>query len=298
MASQILPSTQDIWKEWLLERRFAGDEAVMQKVLDDFLYPVRDKILNRANIQENEVLLDVGCGDGLVAFGAVERLNSGQVIFCDISQDLLDHVEILAQQMEISDCCHFLNASAETLSAVADASVNVVTTRSVLIYVADKRQAFNEFFRVLKPGGRISLFEPINRFGYPPPQHIFLGCDVTPIMEITDKLKSVFIKLQPLETDPMLNFDERDLVEMAETAGFDEICLDLKIEIKPFPDFRTWENLMNTAGNPKIPTLAEAMDQVLSEAEKREFVSYLRPLVEVGEGKVRSSLAYLWAVKW
>ena len=42
--------------------------------------------------------------------------------------------------------------------------MDIVTTRSVLIYVEDKRRAFEEFFRVLKPGGRISLFEPINRF--------------------------------------------------------------------------------------------------------------------------------------
>jgi arsenite methyltransferase len=40
-----------------------------------------------------------------------------------------------------------------------------LTTRSVLIYVADKAGAFREFHRVLRPGGRISLFEPINRYG-------------------------------------------------------------------------------------------------------------------------------------
>jgi ubiquinone/menaquinone biosynthesis C-methylase UbiE len=48
-----------------------------------------------------------------------------------------------------------------------DASVDAVTTRSVLIYVAQKQQVIHEFCRVLKPGGRLSLFEPINRFGEP-----------------------------------------------------------------------------------------------------------------------------------
>jgi len=58
--------------------------------------------------------------------------------------------------------CEFVHASAEDLSVLEDASVDVVTTRSVLIYVPDKRRTFEEFHRVLKPGGRLSIFEPIN----------------------------------------------------------------------------------------------------------------------------------------
>ena len=38
-----------------------------------------------------------------------------------------------------------------------------MTSRSVLIYVRNKRQAVGEFFRVLPGGGRISLAEPLNR---------------------------------------------------------------------------------------------------------------------------------------
>ncbi|MFQ5399034.1 MAG: class I SAM-dependent methyltransferase [Anaerolineae bacterium] len=289
---------QDIWKEWLLERRFGGDQALMQKTLSEFLYPIRDRVLDHAALQEGETLLDVGCGDGLIAFGALERLNAGRVIFGDISQDLLDHVSALARQMGVSSRCQFLQVAADDLSPIADASVDVVTTRSVLIYVEDKAEAFREFHRVLKPGGRISLFEPINRFGYPSPRHRFWGFDVTPVMEIAGKLKAHYQALQPPESDPMLNFDERDLVEMAAKAGFDEIYLDLKIELKPFPaSFLKWENLLNVAGNPRIPTMAEAMDQVLTKAEKERFIVHLRPLVERGERRARSALAYLWAVK-
>ncbi len=297
MTTQVSHSTQDIWKEWLLKRRFGGNQAVMKKALHEFFYPVRDKILDNASIQENETLLDVGCGDGLIAFGALERLKSGQVIFCDISQELLTHVELLAKQMQVSYRCQFLKAAADDLSALEDATADIVTTRSVLIYVENKPKALNEFYRVLKPGGRISLFEPINAYAYPPPRHMFRGFDVSPIMEITDKIKSVYIDLQPSETDPMLNFDERDLVEMAEAVGFDEITLELVIQVKQSSRYRTWEQFMNTAGNPKIPTIAEAIEQILSETEKDLFVSYLRPLVEAKEGKTKSALAYLWARK-
>ncbi len=56
----------------------------------DSLYPVRDKILDHANMGEGNVLLDVGCGDGLIAFGALEKVKTSRVIFSDISQDLLN----------------------------------------------------------------------------------------------------------------------------------------------------------------------------------------------------------------
>jgi arsenite methyltransferase len=67
-----------------------------------------------------------------------------------------------AEAMGVSERCSFVRASAEDLTGIADASVDVVTTRSVLIFVADKDRAFGEFFRVLTPGGRASLHEPIN----------------------------------------------------------------------------------------------------------------------------------------
>ena len=49
--------------------------------------------------------------------------------------------------------CTFVRAAADSLDGVRDASVDAVTTRSVLIYVKDKAAAFREFYRVLKPGG-------------------------------------------------------------------------------------------------------------------------------------------------
>jgi SAM-dependent methyltransferase len=39
--------------------------------------------------------------------------------------------------------------------------VDVVVTRAVLAYVTEKKTALGEFFRILKPGGRISIAEPI-----------------------------------------------------------------------------------------------------------------------------------------
>ncbi len=68
-------STQDQWAQWLLERRHGGDLERHDSVIDA-LIPVRDQVLDKANPAQGEVLLDVGTGDGLIAFGALPRLES------------------------------------------------------------------------------------------------------------------------------------------------------------------------------------------------------------------------------
>jgi len=290
-------SKLDIWAQWLLHRRSRDDPEWAKTILVNFLFPIRDKVLSHANLNEGETLLDVGCGDGLIAFGALEKVKTSRVIFSDISQDLLDHSEALAREMQISERCTFLLASADDLHAIEAESVEVVTTRSVLIYVSAKQRAFHEFFRVLKPKGRLSIFEPINRFSWPEPPHLFNGYDVTPVTEIADKLKDLYNRIQPQDSDPMMDFDERDLLVFAEKAGFSEINLELQVQVNPRPNIGDWEAFIRYAGNPKIPTLEEAMSQVLTAQEIKKFTAHLRPLVDTGQGTSRMALAYLWAAK-
>lgn len=290
-------SVPDQWARWLLERRHGGDPERHKAVLEQ-LYPVRDRVLANARVTEGDTVLDVGCGDGLVGFGALARVGEhGRVIFSDISQDLLEHCRSLARQMGVLDRCRFARARAEDLSPIADASVDVVTTRSVLIYVAAKARAFREFYRVLRPGGRLSIFEPINRFGFPEPEHLFWGYDVSPVLGIAARVRAVYRGAQPLDADPMLDFDERDLMAFAEEAGFVEIHLELRADIAPVARGCKWETFLRTAPNPKAPTLAEAMDEALTPEEARRFAAHLRPLVERGQATRRSAVAYLWAMK-
>ena len=232
----------------------------------------------------------------MIAFGALERFATCRVIFSDISEDLLKHVETLAQKMDVHDRCEFVHASADDLSKLEDGSVDAVTTRSVLIYVSAKQKAFDEFYRVLRPGGQLSIFEPINRFAFPEPPNRFGGYDVTPVADIARKLEAVYHRIQPPDIDPMTDFDERDLVSQAEKAGFFEIHLELQIEIRPH-ESGDWSAFLYTAGNPKIPTLAEAMEQILTSAEAERFTNHVRPLVEAKQGTHRFAVAYLWAVK-
>src|ERR1700690_12459 len=107
----------DRWHRWLLDARFGGDAAFREKYLKETLYPVRDAVLDQAQLRPDDSLLDVGAGDGLIAFGALARLGpSSRVIFSDISQDLPDHCRRAAAAEGLLDRCDFVLAAADSLA--------------------------------------------------------------------------------------------------------------------------------------------------------------------------------------
>jgi len=121
----------DRWHRWLLDVRHRGDAGYRERLLSESLYQWRDEVLDRAGVAPGGTVLDVGSGDGLIAFGALDRVGAdGHVIFSDISQDLLDHCREVAASEGVLDRCSFVRAGADSLAGVADASVDTVTTRS------------------------------------------------------------------------------------------------------------------------------------------------------------------------
>lgn len=286
---------EDQWAAWLSKRRHGGDPELLRRTLE-YLAPVRDRVVAGARLAEGDTVLDVGCGDGLIGFAAAEAVGaSGSVTFSDVSEQLLDRCAELAAEAGIADRCRFVRAAASDLSPVDAGSVDAVTLRSVLIYETDKAAAFTEFHRVLRPGGRLSLFEPINRFGADETDPArFMGRDLASVADLAAKVKAVYDAIQPPDTDPMLDFDERDLLRLAEVAGFAEIHLRLDADIEA-PEPTPWNAFLHQSGNPRIPTFAEAMDQALTAQETARLTARLRPQVEAGHGRQPSAVAYLTA---
>lgn len=289
----------DHWSRWLRERRDAGDERQRTAILD-MLGPVRERVLAFAEPLDGATLLDVGTGDGLVGLAALERVGAqGRVIFSDISDALLAHAHEAVAARELLDRARFVSTQAADLAEIADGSVDVVTTRSVLIYVADKAGAFDAMYRVLRPGGRISLFEPINSLMYPEAADRFWGYDVSAVSALADKVKRTYREISDPAAATMLDFDDRDLVRLAEAAGFSRIHLECHIDVEARADMGAIdiETLLDSAPNPLAPTARESIDAALSADERDAFVAHLRRAVEAGDRLRRGAVAYLAASK-
>ncbi len=286
---------RDRWSQWITERRFGGDAGTAEATRANFLFPLRDRVLDAAEPLSDQRVLDVGCGDGLIGFGALER-GARQVIFSDISRDLLAECQRLADERGVRERCIFLEASADDLRGAETGTVDVVTVRSVLIYVADKASCFSEFARVLRVGGRVSIFEPVNRFAQREWTGMrFFGAELSSVASTAAKLREYYREFVG-DDDPMLDFDERDLVRFSEDAGFDPIDLVLRVEVRR-GDPTPWDVFLNTAGSPKLPTPAEAFAASLTERERADLTAHLRPLIESGETTRRAAHAYLRGVR-
>lgn len=284
--------TTDRWAQWLLTRRDGGSATLRTRYASDLAW-FRDGVLDRADLKPDDVLLDVGCGTGLIGFGALDRLGpDGRVIFSDVSQDLLDQCRRIADGDER---CSFVQSPAEHLAGVADASVDVVTTRSVLIYSDRKATAFAEFFRVLRPGGRLSLFEPINRFQLQHRPDELFGLGGSPVDDLIAKVGNVY-RGRP---QPMFDFDERDLMTWAETSGFEAVELDYRAQLDvPAEPISDWDALKRVAPNPLVPTYGEAIAATLTNDECERLDAHMAAVAAARTPTRRTTaMAFLRALR-
>jgi SAM-dependent methyltransferase len=147
-------------------------------------------------------------------------------------------------------------------------SVDVVTTRSVLIYLEDKKKCLAEFYRVLKPGGRVSLFEPVaDVYSSLGGRRTLLGLQLNINSEILKKLSEGRKTIGGGKDSTLAGFDERDFFKWADAIGFREIDIEMQLtkQHKPAPPI---EHFLEIRPNPLASTLQEIMDAVLSEDER------------------------------
>jgi len=111
------------WSEWL---------AAQEARLGAQLRQTRDFVLTNAGIRPGETVLDLGAGRGLLALAAAERVGvDGHVIAVDLDLGCLTALREAALTTTSGPQIRAVQTDATALP-LADASVDVVATRSVL----------------------------------------------------------------------------------------------------------------------------------------------------------------------
>jgi ubiquinone/menaquinone biosynthesis C-methylase UbiE len=294
----------DIWSEWLLHRRHADDpqwEPAVRQSVERYA----DRVLDNARLAPGMQLLDVGTGDGLVGLRAIARVGfTLQVQMTDISERMLRHAEQRAVELGVREQCKFLRCGADQLDGIGDETVDVVTTRAVLAYIADKGRALREFLRVLKPGGRVSLCEPVfqdDAFSTRALKTLLESrptAGLHPFMPLLHRWKAAQYPdtAEKIRKSPIANYSERDLIRVAQGAGFKELHLELHIDVIPSP-IPNWEAFLKSSPHPLAPPLSIILAEQFSVEERQLFETVMRPVVEDPRSLTTDRAAYLTACK-
>jgi len=107
-------------------------------------------------LKEGETVVDLGSGGGIDCFLAAKRVGpTGRVIGVDMTPEMIARARRNAAGSQIGNV-EFRLGEIEHLP-VEDGTVDAIISNCVVNLVPNKRQVFADAFRVLKPGGRMSL---------------------------------------------------------------------------------------------------------------------------------------------
>ncbi len=122
--------------------------------IDRRFVPVVEATIARAELEDEQQVLDLGTGTGAVAVCAAAIVGShGRVIGVDISPDMIAAARRVMAERGLTNVS-LREGRAETLP-VADGSMDVVLASLSLMYVIDRAAAAHEIARVLRSSGRL-----------------------------------------------------------------------------------------------------------------------------------------------
>ncbi|UCE17186.1 MAG: arsenite methyltransferase [Gemmatimonadota bacterium] len=113
-----------------------------------------------AGIKRGDTVVDLGSGAGNDAFITRSIVgDEGRVIGIDMTRDMVDKARVISEQMGYNNI-EFRTGDIENLPVEGN-SVDVVISNCVINLVPDKKKAFSEMHRILRPGAHFCISDVV-----------------------------------------------------------------------------------------------------------------------------------------
>lgn len=205
---------------WQLDER--GPEAYERYLVPELFAPWADHLVERAELQPGDRVLDVGCGTGIVARRAAPQVaDDGVVVGLDINEGMLDVARATAKERQLA--IEWRQGDATELP-FADESFDVGFCQQALQFIPDPGAALREMHRVLAPGGRLVL--GVLRSLEFNQAYVVLG----------DALEAhVGSEAAEMMRSPFPAWGESELRALLQEAGFESVTLTIDIRSLRYP---------------------------------------------------------------
>lgn len=121
--------------------------------------PEQDASLAALELENANTVLDFGSGPGFLALRIAELLGpGGEVHGVELNERFVNGARSRANEAGLEDRVHFHHVTDEQIPLPTQ-SVDRVICKNVLEYVPDVVHVLGQFFRVLKPGGRVLVMD-------------------------------------------------------------------------------------------------------------------------------------------
>jgi len=182
--------------------------------------PWASRLVQMANPQPGESILDVGCGTGIIARHVAPRVgSSGKVIGLDVNPNMLTIARAAADREDL--VIEWREGRAENLP-FPDNHFDLVLSQFSLMFFTDRPAALAEIHRVLRKGGRVYL-------------SVFQSIDHHPFYQTLDNVIQQRLGMSGVKDIFSLG-DADDLHKLLLNAGFQHIGIDQASMTARFPD--------------------------------------------------------------
>lgn len=130
------------WKKW--------DQFIME-----FLRPMGAAIIERLEITEEDIVLDIAAGTGEPGLTIAAHAKKGQVIGTDLSDEMLQIAQANAVSKRLNN---YSTKAADVCELPFDNNAfTKISCRMGFMFFPDMQLAANEMYRVLRPGGHFAI---------------------------------------------------------------------------------------------------------------------------------------------